>query len=169
MPSRSQLDSSAKPVVKNDESSSSQGNENEEEETQESPTILALKLMHSEARIEELQKELDSKRKKEKSEKKRKKMGGDQLEHLCLQLPIHLMQEEIVLLSKQGSVFDDIVVKEALMLGFTTSRQVREDAVDKIRRSLEGYTARKVNIFTYEQTRLDNSLLWERPSESIEI
>ena len=73
------------------------------------------------------------------------------------------------MLTKQGSVFDEAVVKEAVMLGFATSRTVREDAVLKIRRSLEGYTARRVNIATYEQARLDNSVLWERPAESIDM
>ena len=55
------------------------------------------------------------------------------------------------------------------MLGFATSRAVREDAVVQIKRSLEGYTARKINIITYEQTRMDNSVLWERPYESVEV
>ena len=47
-------------------------------------------------------------------------------------MPIHLEREEIVVLSKKGSIFDDNIVKEAIMLGFATSRYVRDDAVTKI-------------------------------------
>ena len=56
--------------------------------------------------------------------------------------------EEIVVLQKQGSIFDETTVKETVMLGFATSRQVSQDATFKIARSLEGYTGRKVNIIT---------------------
>ena len=56
--------------------------------------------------------------------------------------------EEIVVLQKQGSIFDETTVKETVMLGFATSRQVSQDATFKIARSLEGYSGRKVNIIT---------------------
>ena len=58
----------------------------------------------------------------DKIEKKSKKK--DHLDHLCLTLPIHLEMEELVVLQKQGSIFDEKTVKEAVMLGFATSRQV---------------------------------------------
>ena len=61
-------------------------------------------------------------------------------------------------MSKSGSIFDEGVVKDAILLGFATSRYVKEDAVNKIIRSLETYTARKINVMTYERARLDNSL-----------
>ena len=78
-------------------------------------------------------------------------------------------KEEIVVLSKKGSIFDDNMVKEAIMLGFATSRYIRDDAVIKIIRQLESYTARKVNIVTYERARLDNSIKWEAPVEYIDL
>ena len=55
------------------------------------------------------------------------------------------------------------------MLGFATSRYVRDDAVTKIVRQLESYTARKINIVTYERARLDNSIKWEAPAEFIDL
>ena len=84
-------------------------------------------------------------------------------------MPIHPEREEIIVLSKNGSIFDEGIVKEAIMLGFATSRRVGEDAVSKIMRSLESYTARKINVVTYERARLDNSVDWEPPAESIDL
>ena len=34
---------------------------------------------------------------------------------------------------------------------------------------MQRFCGRKVNIFSYEQARLDNSMLWERPAEWIDI
>ena len=45
-------------------------------------------------------------------------------QELCLNLPIHLEREEIIVLGKSGSIFDEGIVKEAIMLGFATSRRV---------------------------------------------
>ena len=72
-------------------------------------------------------------------------------------------------MSKAGSIFDEGIVKDAILLGFATSRRVGDDAVNKIIRSLETYTTRKVNIVTYERARPDNSLKREAPEEYIEL
>ena len=115
------------------------------------------------ARVEEL----EARQRKHKKMKKESRMNVPQA--LCLSLPIHLEREEIIVLSKQGNILDEGVVKDAIMVGFATSRNVREDAVYKIIRSLESYTARKINVVTYERTRLDNSVEWEVPAESIDL
>ena len=72
-------------------------------------------------------------------------------------------------MNKQGSIFDEKVVRDAVKMGFGNSSQVREDAVVRIRSQLESYIGRRVNICTYEQARLDNSVLWESPQAWIEL
>lgn len=115
------------------------------------------------ARVEEL----EERHKKHRRNRTPNKMKARQ--ELCLNLPIHLEREEIIVLGKSGSIFDEGIVKEAIMLGFATSRRVGEDAVIKIMRSLESYTARKINVVTYERARIDNSVEWESPAESIDL
>ena len=118
------------------------------------------------ARVEEL----ENKNRKYKKHRSTNKMGISQSrQELCLSLPIHLEKEEIIVMSKAGSIFDDGIVKDAVLLGFATSRRVGDDAVNKIIRSLETYTTRKVNIVTYERARPDNSLKREAPEEYIEL
>ena len=96
-------------------------------------------------------------------------MAGRPTHQLCLGLPENLEKEEIVILSKQGNVFDESQVKESVCLGFGSSRRVREDATVLIRRAISNFTGQKINIITYEQARLDNSVLWERPKTWIEL
>ena len=95
--------------------------------------------------------------------------NGSILQSLCLSLPIHLEREEIVILGKQGSIFDEYVVKDAIKIGFANSRQVREDATLRIRKHIESITSRRINLMTYEHARLDNSVLWESPQAWIEL
>ena len=69
---------------------------------------------------------------------------------LCLSLPLNIEREELIVLSKQGSIFDDTVVRDSLVMAFNTSMRVTGDAVTKVQKALETYSARKVNILTYE-------------------
>lgn len=104
-----------------------------------------------------------------KSKKKKNKGGSSGSKQLCLSLPINIEREELIVLSKRGSILDDSVVRDALVMAFTTSLRIADDAINKVHKALEGYSARKINIFIHEQVRLDNTVIWERPAECIEI
>jgi len=57
-------------------------------------------------------------------------------------LPLNVEKEELVVMGRSGSVLDENVVRDALVMGFTTSLRVADDAVAKIKKSLQGYSGR---------------------------
>ena len=138
-----------------------------EDEEQESPTIKIIKMQMMAARIEELESKLGVFKKKK---HRQMSVHGMALDHqLYMTLPISLEIEEVILLGKQGSLFDETRTKEAVLHGFSNSRKIADDAVIKMGKQLENCTGYKVHIFTYEQARLDNSVHWERPENWIDL
>ena len=100
------------------------------------------------ARIEELESKLGVFKKKKPRQMSVHGMALDQ--QLYMTLPISLEKEEVILLGKQGSLFDETIAKEAVLHGFSNSRKIADDAVIKMGRQLENCTGYKVHIFTYE-------------------
>ena len=113
----------------------------------DSPTILTIKLHQMRAKAGELESQLKKYRKS--SYKMKKNNPG--ANYLYMPLPIlNMVPEEIIVLEQHGNIFDEAKVKQSLLMGFATSRQVRDDALLKIRKSIESLTGRKINIFSYE-------------------